>query len=129
MPASRSARAITLAPRSWPSRPGFAMTTLSLRIVILASLKCEVRSAADSGRLQTSDFTLHTSHLHVLYHRHFFVLAPDVPERVAHLADGRVDADGVDDGRHQVLGRGRGGAEGVERPLHGVVIARLAEPL
>src|ERR1700712_2969712 len=27
MPASRSARAMTLAPRSWPSRPGFAMTT------------------------------------------------------------------------------------------------------
>ena len=27
-PASRSARAITLAPRSWPSRPGLATTTL-----------------------------------------------------------------------------------------------------
>src|SRR6266568_7448859 len=27
MPASRSARATTLAPRSWPSRPGLAMTT------------------------------------------------------------------------------------------------------
>ena len=27
MPASRSARAMTLAPRSWPSRPGFAITT------------------------------------------------------------------------------------------------------
>ena len=27
MPASRSARAMTLAPRSWPSSPGFAMTT------------------------------------------------------------------------------------------------------
>src|SRR5438270_11522459 len=27
MPASRSARAITLAPRSWPSRPGFATNT------------------------------------------------------------------------------------------------------
>src|SRR5689334_20062312 len=26
-PASRSARAMTLAPRSWPSRPGFATTT------------------------------------------------------------------------------------------------------
>src|SRR5207247_2445187 len=29
MPASRSARAITLAPRSWPSRPGLAITTRS----------------------------------------------------------------------------------------------------
>src|SRR3954470_2920352 len=27
MPASRSERAITLAPRSWPSRPALAMTT------------------------------------------------------------------------------------------------------
>src|SRR5256885_10779192 len=27
MPASRSARAITFAPRSWPSRPGFATNT------------------------------------------------------------------------------------------------------
>src|SRR5436305_5006012 len=27
MPASRSARAMILAPRSWPSRPGFATTT------------------------------------------------------------------------------------------------------
>src|SRR5215475_5726486 len=27
MPASRSARAMIFAPRSWPSRPGFAMTT------------------------------------------------------------------------------------------------------
>src|SRR5215813_12532919 len=27
MPASRRARAMTLAPRSWPSRPGFAMST------------------------------------------------------------------------------------------------------
>src|SRR3954466_13285660 len=27
MPASRSARATTLAPRSWPSRPGLATTT------------------------------------------------------------------------------------------------------
>src|SRR4051794_27309896 len=31
MPASRSARAMIFAPRSWPSRPGFATTTLSVR--------------------------------------------------------------------------------------------------
>src|SRR3954452_11380490 len=31
MPASRSARAMILAPRSWPSRPGFATTTRILR--------------------------------------------------------------------------------------------------
>src|SRR3954469_10495896 len=33
MPASRRARAIILAPRSWPSRPGFAMTTRILRAI------------------------------------------------------------------------------------------------
>src|SRR5579864_3805784 len=31
MPASRRARAITLAPRSWPSRPGLATSTRILR--------------------------------------------------------------------------------------------------
>src|SRR5581483_9721510 len=31
MPASRSARAMIFAPRSWPSRPAFAITTLILR--------------------------------------------------------------------------------------------------
>src|SRR3954467_14432010 len=31
MPASRRARAMIFAPRSWPSRPGFAITTLILR--------------------------------------------------------------------------------------------------
>src|SRR5215218_4154860 len=33
MPASRSARAMILAPRSWPSRPGLATTTRILRAV------------------------------------------------------------------------------------------------
>src|SRR5580658_3242771 len=34
-PASRSARATTFAPRSWPSRPGFAMTTRMLLMNVL----------------------------------------------------------------------------------------------
>src|SRR5213080_2041794 len=37
MPASRRARAMIFAPRSWPSRPGFAMTTLIFR-----ATECEV---------------------------------------------------------------------------------------
>src|SRR5215475_8631731 len=36
MPASRSARAMTLAPRSWPSSPGFATSTRILRSVDIA---------------------------------------------------------------------------------------------
>src|SRR5262245_13792476 len=35
MPASRSALAMTLAPRSWPSRPGLAMTTRVFRPISL----------------------------------------------------------------------------------------------
>src|SRR5262249_40975155 len=103
MPASRSARAITFAPRSWPSSPGFAMTTLSLRIRIVKGRR------SDDG--------------------HFLVLAPDVAERVAHLADGGVGADGVDDARHQVLGGLRGRAQTVERALHRLVVARPAQLL
>src|ERR671933_280330 len=34
MPASRSARAMILAPRSWPSRPGFAITTRIFRATV-----------------------------------------------------------------------------------------------
>src|ERR671933_647887 len=34
MPASRSARAMILAPRSWPSRPGFAITTRIFRATL-----------------------------------------------------------------------------------------------
>src|SRR5688572_7119615 len=36
-PASRSARATILAPRSWPSRPGLATTTRILRSVIIGT--------------------------------------------------------------------------------------------
>src|SRR5438128_10190472 len=35
MPGSRSARAITLAPRSWPSSPGLAITTLIFELIFL----------------------------------------------------------------------------------------------
>src|SRR5215208_6042693 len=34
IPASRSARAMIFAPRSWPSRPGFAITTLILSATV-----------------------------------------------------------------------------------------------
>src|SRR6478609_6164602 len=39
MPASRNARAMTLAPRSWPSRPGFATNTRILVEFIWAALR------------------------------------------------------------------------------------------
>src|SRR5579864_7553620 len=41
MPASRNARAITLAPRSWPSRPGLATSTRILGSAIATHLTTE----------------------------------------------------------------------------------------
>src|SRR5437016_3216189 len=101
IPASLSARAITLAPRSWPSRPGFAITTRSLRI----SPFRERRSSSDD--------------------RNLFVFAPYVAQRVAQLTNRGVRPDGVENGRHQVVRAARGGAQRVERRLHPVVVARL----
>src|SRR6266508_5144168 len=39
MPASRNARAMIFAPRSWPSRPGFAITTRMVRAMARRSLE------------------------------------------------------------------------------------------
>ena len=46
MPASRSARAMTLAPRSWPSSPGFAMTTRILQHQMTAPRRIRPRRRA-----------------------------------------------------------------------------------
>src|SRR5438309_502982 len=108
MPASRSARAMTLAPRSWPSSPGFAMTTRIFRI--------RPESAIRNPQSAMS------------YDGHFHVLPPDVPERIAHLADRRVRADRVEDRRHHVVAAARGGAQPIQRANDGVRIAPLLEP-
>src|SRR5688572_19364187 len=117
MPASRSARAITLAPRSWPSRPGLAMTTLSLRIVV-GSVLCAV------GRLHTAHCSLVTT---VSDYRHLFVLPPHLPKGVADLAHSRVGADRLDDRRHQIGRAIRGGSKGIERPENAIAVARLLQ--
>src|SRR5688572_7111057 len=96
MPASRSARAMTLAPRSWPSRPGLAMTTRILRI-------------------------------YSLHQRHFFVLSPHVPQRIAHLADGRVGPHAVEERLHGIAGADRGVPQRVERAAHGIGVPGLAQ--
>src|SRR5947209_4778565 len=53
MPASRSARAMTLAPRSCPSSPGFAMTTLSFRISLRSTREPAALRAPSTGNLQS----------------------------------------------------------------------------
>src|SRR5258708_26166196 len=98
MPASRKARAITLAPRSCPSRPGFAITTRSFLAIDLF-LFCNLQSDA-------------------LYHRNLFVLAPDLAKRVAHFPHGGIRPHRIENGRHEVLGRSRCGAQPVDRALN-----------
>src|SRR2546425_2789327 len=88
IPASRSARATTLAPRSWPSRPGFAIRT---RIFFA------IRPASIEERL--------------LPH------PEDLPHHVADLAKRRFRSDRVEDERHRVRVPLAGLAQGVQRPL------------
>src|SRR5580693_6731849 len=109
MPASRSARAMTLAPRSWPSSPGFAITTRSF--------------------LKRSPQPTYPPAPPALNDRHFFVLAPHAAERVAHLPHRRIGADGIENARHQVLRRARRRCERVERPRDGRAIARRPQAL
>src|SRR5262245_24569188 len=82
MPASRKARAMIFAPRSCPSRPGFAMTTLIFRAT----------TAESSGANPTT----------LLEHRRFPPDAPDASERLAHLPHRHVCLGRLDDREHQV---------------------------
>src|SRR5947209_2102579 len=79
MPASRSARAMIFAPRSWPSRPGFATTT---RIFL------SVEALMGRGSLER---------------RRFGVAAEHSLERRDHLALGRLGSGSVEQMRRQVL--------------------------
>src|SRR6478735_1907833 len=95
MPASRRARAMILAPRSCPSRPGLATTTRIFRAVAASMSAGKVSAwpekrppALEDGRLGVG--------------------AEDLLHGGDHLALGRPGAGGLDDRRHQVLlGRGR----------------------
>src|SRR5512136_2526536 len=73
MPASRNARAMTLTPRSCPSKPGFAMSTRIFFAIPITSVK--------EGLLPHSE---------------------DLTHHAAHLAQGGPRADRVQDERHRV---------------------------
>src|ERR1700675_4686869 len=77
MPASRSARAMIFAPRSCPSRPGLATTTL-----ILPAIPRVYWPPLEDGCLAPN--------------------APDLAERIAQLAHRHIGAGGIDDWPHQV---------------------------
>src|SRR6476469_3351665 len=59
MPASRSARAMIFAPRSWPSRPGFATRILSFRSDTLRSHDQIHRLRAMRARVDAAVHPLH----------------------------------------------------------------------
>src|SRR5579884_2999926 len=89
-PASRSSRATTLAPRSCPSMPAFAITTR----IGLESRVSSLESPADA-RPETPD--PRPSEV-----ARVAVLPEDVAQRVHDLAGRRVGVDRLQDGRHQV---------------------------
>src|SRR3954453_9154723 len=100
IPASRNARAITFAPRSCPSRPGFATTTLIFPAI---------------GR--------------ILEDRRLAPDAPHIAEGVAHLAHRDVGAGAGDDRLHQVRVTRGGAFELRERRLDRTGVPPRADAL
>src|SRR5439155_1970364 len=58
MPASRSARAMIFAPRSWPSSPGLATTTRIFRVCVLFTAAADVMAPAAAGAAGAQPFLL-----------------------------------------------------------------------
>src|SRR5262245_28264622 len=93
-PASRSARAMILAPRSWPSRPTLPTSSRSRGPSMVSS--------------EDADFA---------------VLAEHGLHRTADLPDRRAPADRLEDQGHQVLTALRAARDGVERAGNRAVVA------
>src|SRR5829696_1185836 len=107
IPASRSARAMILAPRSWPSRPGLATTTRSRVVAGRSLVALTVCSLED---------------------RCLAVGAEDLLQRGDGLALGGVGASALQQRRHQVAVRlGSRLLELTQQPLDGRTVAPLAD--
>src|SRR4030095_3442912 len=95
-PASRRARAMILAPRSWPSRPTFPTSSRSLGPSMVPLLEdADLAGLAEHGLPRCAD----------------------LPHRGA-------AADGLEDQGHEVLSAPRARGDGVERGGDGAVVAR-----
>src|SRR6185503_15899768 len=98
MPASRSAAATTLAPRSWPSRPGLAIST---------RMGSSIVPPSENRRLAPG--------------------AEDLAQHVHHLAQRRVGLGALHEGGHEVHRRAGVDADAVERLAHLGGAARPAQ--
>src|SRR5579863_99295 len=110
IPASRRARAITLAPRSWPSRPGLAMRTR----IFFSDMRWE-------GYFK----------IWGLGNGDFLIDAEGLAEGVADIPERGVGFHGFEEMRHQVFGAVGGVAQGIEAALDfavGAFCAQFAEP-
>src|SRR5580658_3365541 len=99
IPASRSARAITFAPRSWPSSPGLAIST---RIFFSGIWREEYFKTFRNGRsaVACGDW------FNLSGNGGFVVDAEDRAQGVADFAERRVRLYGLVEVRHQVLAAG-----------------------
>src|ERR1700693_4333686 len=108
IPASRSARAMIFAPRSWPSRPGFATTTR----IFLSVEEDILRPAAAALRARDSKSE-----------RRRLAVGPEHDlQGLHHFPLGGVRARGLEQPRHQVL---VGVTRGLLQPLERCRRARL----
>src|SRR6476660_1506363 len=89
-PASRRARATSFAPRSWPSSPGFATSTLAGVVIASGRFRYGVPASGHASAASPSE------------DRRLLVLAPHVLELLRDLADRAVLLDALDQLRHEV---------------------------
>src|ERR1700730_1750274 len=106
MPASRRARAITFAPRSWPSSPGLATSTrMGCGMVLTIRIHRGDAENAEEDAEKTGFFS---------QARGLLVGAEDGAEGIADLAQSGVGADGFEDVGHGVFGAFRGALQSIE---------------
>src|SRR6478609_7416682 len=103
MPASRSARAMILAPRSCPSKPGLATTTRILRAVAVAIGAGKRSGCSEDRRLGGGP--------------------EDLLHGGDHLALGGASTGGGDDRRHQIARAGGGQLQLGQSALDGGAVA------
>src|SRR5258705_9695601 len=124
MPASRSARAMTLAPRSWPSRPGLAITTR-----IFWDIFSWQPAAGGWQQLAAGSSCPLPAARCLLDYRRFFVFPPHMPQRVAHFAYCGIRPHRLDQQRHGVGRSARALLQRVKGRANASIVAALPDPI